>query len=350
MLKKVGKSSDGILEYQKYLISEIESHISEEMLFEMRYLNSTARNICIICETEIGSADFTRNKIQFSFCMKCGHLNGHNQLTKQLMFSTYDGLDSDTIPYDKLYLQDFETFSKAVEKIYAPKSKFLLEALSNEMPASNAKMLKILDFGTGSGHLVAALDAAGFVDVAGIDPMSTTIEHGQTKLGIKGLSKVSIEQSVEHLKETRAKVVTMICTLPHVSNHNEILTSMVENTNILYTFQKLPMYSFGALLDIFNPTVNSRVLSGAHTHLYTNSSLKFLEENFGMTRVAEWRFGADILDLYRNIKVNTLKHNFSSNFSMQFDRAFISVIDKLQYILDESDFSSEIHVLWKFQR
>ncbi len=47
------------------------------------------------------------------------------------------------------------------------------------------------------------------------------------------------------------------------------------------------------------PEVMQRHLSGAHTHLFTASSLAYLCREFGMTSIAEWWFGTDIPDLVR---------------------------------------------------
>jgi SAM-dependent methyltransferase len=350
MLKKIGKNSNGILKYQEYLIDRIDDHIFEERKFENQYISASRRIECIICNSPFSSSDFQRNGIEFSFCNCCGHLNGHNELTEALMNETYDSNVSKSIGYDKVYIQHLEVFHQAVKNIYIPKANFLSEALTEILPNENLKNLKILDFGTGSGHMVAALNQIGFDNVLGIDPMASTIEYGTKVIGISGLKNVPIHESMSYLKNTDANLVTMICTLPHVANHNEIIEAMVENKNILYTFQKVPMFSLGAILDVLHPRINSRVLSGAHTHLYTDKSLDYLENKYNLERSAEWRFGADSLDLFRHVEVKARKKFFSQNFLDKFGEKFLPVIDEIQLIIDNNNFSSEIHFLWKFKR
>lgn len=349
-MKKYGKPADGILDYQEYLISEIDEHIKNEQKYEMRYKDLKKRKTCIVCNEKIESIDFTRNSISFSFCCCCGHLNGHHVLEESLADDIYTVQSDTEIKYDKYYIQEKNKFDAAVHDIYEPKAKFLADSL-NEINAKSAfKKIKILDFGTGSGHMVKALQNVGFLNVAGIDPMSSTIEFGKKVMGIENLSRIQTSHSIDYLQATDAQIVSMICTLPHVTDPNAVLNAMQQNSKIEYTYQKLPMFSLGAILDISHPEINSRVISGTHTHLYTEESLKFIENKFQLERVSEWRFGADILDIYRNLQVSLNKKEVSLSFSQKFAEAFIPLIDALQLTLDKHNFASEIHILWKFKR
>ena len=210
-------------------------------------------------------------------------------------------------------------------------------------------MLEFLDFGTGSGHMVKALQDLEIPNVVGVDPMQTTVDCG-IDMGVKGLIRVGIQDSIPYLQSTTAAVVCMICTLPHVSDHNGTLEAMIQNSNIKYTFQKLPMFSLASMLDIVHPEMNSRVISGSHTHAYTNSSLEYMEEKYGLTRIAEWRFGSDIVDLYRNLQIGINKSGFSKKFTLKLQDAIYPIIDRLQLVLDDGEFASESHILWKFNR
>jgi hypothetical protein len=198
--------------------------------------------------------------------------------------------------------------------------------------------------------MVKALRDVGFTTVEGIDPMKTTIEFGKTTMGIAGLNRVQIQDSLIHLSQTSAQLVTMICTLPHVTDQDATLSTMLNNNNIKYTFQKLPMFSLGSMLDVISPKTNSRVLSGAHTHLYTEKSLSYIENKYSLKRIAEWRFGADILDLYRHIQISLHQLNFSETFKSEFTSKFTPLIDDLQRTIDSNNFASEIHVLWELPR
>ena len=60
----------------------------------------------------------------------------------------------------------------------------------------------------------------------------------------------------------------------------------------------------------------------------------------------EWRFGSDINDLYRFLRVS-IEKNGSAEFADYFAEKFVPLLDRLQNVLDESDFSSELHFILK---
>ena len=72
----------------------------------------------------------------------------------------------------------------------------------------------------------------GFKNVFGIDPMKTTIEFGKTVMSIEGLTRVRIQDSLEFLRRTDSEMITMLCTLPHVTNHDEVLKAMNARSSI----------------------------------------------------------------------------------------------------------------------
>jgi hypothetical protein len=344
MYRKIGKSADFILEYQPHLLAGIDSHIAGQENFENSYLSAPIRMNCVVCNTQLVSKDFSRNKIEYSCCDLCGHLNGNHQVSDELADITYDSQTEQSMKYDKLYIMSKEKFLDSVSSIYTPKAEFIRDSLAN---LGVGLGIKILDYGTGAGHMVKALRDVGFRNVEGIDPMKTTIDFGKSIMGIEGLSRIQIQDSLEFLKQTSSELITMICTLPHVTDQNETLLAMIDNPNIKYTFQKLPMFSLGAMLDVTSPNTNSRVLAGAHTHLYTESSLSFIENKYGLKRVSEWRFGADILDLYRNILIKLNRAESTERFKGNFSASFLPMINELQKVVDSNNFASEIHLLWE---
>jgi hypothetical protein len=348
--QKYGKSSDGILSYQDYLINSIDDHICNEKKYEILYSQSKERANCIVCNTEINCVDFTRNSIKFSFCTTCGHLNGHNVLEDSLASETYTEQSTKGIKYDKYYIQAKEDFESAVKNIYEPKAQFLLDSLRKYFNHEDFLNLNILDFGTGSGHMVRALENVGFTNSQGVDPMKSTIDFGKEIMQINNLTRIAASDSVKYLSNTKDQIVSMICTLPHVANPNEVLNAMKQNSNIEFTYQKLPMFSLGSMFDISHPEINSRVISGTHTHIYTDDSLRYLENEYQLERISEWRFGSDMMDLYRNLEISIQRGKFSKKLSQKLAVSLTPIIDELQIILDKHNFASEIHVLWKFNR
>ena len=72
-------------------------------------------------------------------------------------------------------------------------------------------------------------------------------------------------------------------------------------------FLSVPMDSSAVFVEMSNEELFHRHLHGGHTHLYTEQSLKHLATEFGFSVVAEWWFGADIVDWYRKSLVRWLK-------------------------------------------
>ncbi len=105
------------------------------------------------------------------------------------------------------------------------------------------------------------------------------------------------------------------------------------------------MFSFSVILESIFPEVFPRQLSGGHTHLFTDESIKKMNSIIGVESLAEWRFGTDIMDLYRSI-ITMLNKNKASNKVINIMKSeFANTIDKLQTAIDERHFCSEIHCL-----
>ncbi len=69
-----------------------------------------------------------------------------------------------------------------------------------------------------------------------------------------------------------------------------------------------------------------------------------MAEKIGFEVAYEWRFGSDINDLYRFLRVSIAK-NGNPEFASYFSEKFVPLMDKLQLVLDESEFSSELHFI-----
>ena len=87
-------------------------------------------------------------------------------------------------------------------------------------------------------------------------------------------------------------------------------------------------------------------MGGTHTHLFTNESIEYMAKEMGFEVAYEWRFGSDINDLYRFLRVSIEKNN-DPEFAAFFADKFVPLMDNLQNVLDESDFSSELHFILK---
>ena len=65
----------------------------------------------------------------------------------------------------------------------------------------------------------------------------------------------------------------------------------------------------------------------------------------GLKSIAEWRYGTDIIDLYRHILINLQANKCSKKTIDLFNAGLLDKIDNIQSIFDKSHFCSEIHLL-----
>ena len=59
--------------------------------------------------------------------------------------------------------------------------------------------------------------------------------------------------------------------------------------------------------------------------------------------IAEWRFGTDIMDLYRSVRTLLTSKKVSDVVTDMFHEGFFKELDRFQSVLDENHFCSEIH-------
>jgi hypothetical protein len=69
-----------------------------------------------------------------------------------------------------------------------------------------------------------------------------------------------------------------------------------------------------------------------------------------MSRVAEWWFGGDVMDLYRSILVRLSASEKTAGAAGLWTDMMKPAIDAMQEALDRKHLSSEVHMLLKFER
>ena len=107
------------------------------------------------------------------------------------------------------------------------------------------------------------------------------------------------------------------------------------------------MFSFSTILEnVFNKVL-PRHLSFGHTHLFTEKSIGVMHEIIDVTSIAEWRFGTDMMDLYRSLMVMLSNNHSTKKVIKYLNDGFAKNIDDLQSIIDRSGFCSEIHCVVK---
>ena len=300
------------------------------------------RKTCKICGvplTSEGNIVHSHN-IDYIVCDKCGHLNSACEDTDDFASKVY--VEDD---YSKNYsMKDKENYDRRMNMIYVPKAEFLIDSLKKA--GLSAGGIKDLDIGAGCGYFVAAMRKFG-IDSTGVEVSATEVAHGNAMIGDgkqEYLKHVGLTGSIEYLSKTDANVVSAIGVLEHLIHLRENLDAIRDNKNIKYLYASVPMFSFSCAFEAAFQDCYNRHMGGTHTHLFTNESIRVMAESIGFEVAYEWRFGSDINDLYRFISVS-MRKNGNEEFADLFAEKFTPLMDKLQLILDESEFSSELHFI-----
>lgn len=347
MIKRFGKPSASNIRLKKDFFTENQNHIYENKNIINFYLSQPDRLLCKNCNHKLRlENDFVKNGVGFKICAICTHLNGAHQDTKD--FTEFVYTEENGQSYSKTYLEsDLDTYNYKLSSVYIPKAEFLYSSILDDSVNPNEK--SYLDFGSGSGFFVAAMKKVGLKNISATDVSKTQVEYGNAMLGTN-LAKVhKIEDTDRILGYCEANVLSMIGVLEHLASPREALKSIQKNKNIEYLFISVPLFSLSVYLEMFSPSVYHRHLlgNGGHTHLYTQKSLEYIISEFGFEICSEWWFGADIIDLYRNILVQMQQNHTSSEVIDSFNEMFTPMIDSIQLELDKKFNSSEVHLLLK---
>ena len=302
------------------------------------------RKVCKICgaplrhEERIFGGRVKSHNIDYIVCGRCGHLNSAHEDTDDFASKVY--VEDD---YSKNYsMKDKENYDRRMNMIYVPKAQFLIDCLKKD--GIGGEDIKDLDIGAGCGYFVAAMHSFG-IESKGIEVSATEVEHGNSMIGDgtgSFLKHVGLTDSIDYIKKTDANVISAIGVLEHLIHLRENLDAIRDNENIKYLYASVPMFSFSCAFETAFQDCYNRHMGGTHTHLFTNESIQVMAESIGFEVAYEWRFGSDINDLYRFISVS-MRKNGNEEFADMFAEKFTPLMDKLQLVLDESEFSSELH-------
>ncbi len=295
------------------------------------------RTQCKICGAALGEPLFHSHGLGYIQCASCTHLNSEFEDTDAFASKVY--VEDD---YSKNYSsKDREEYEKRLQSIYLPKAEFLKDSLQEE----GVNDVRLLDLGAGCGYFVAAARRFG-MRADGIEVSKNQVEYGNQMAGETLLAHVGLHDSIAIIEQTDANVISAIGVLEHLINLKENLEAIRCNRNVKYVYASVPMFSFSCAFEAAHQQCYNRHTGGTHTHLFTNESIAKMAEDMGFAVAYEWRFGSDINDLYRFITVMLTKNN-NEKFAAYFSQKMLPLMDELQLIMDQSEFSSELHFILK---
>ena len=348
---KFGKKSKDILEVKSGFIADnLDLFNWQKKLYKI-YIKQPKRSKCKNCEKKLNGLKFKKLNIPYILCKNCGHLNGLYEDTKYLSKKFYQTSEQKT--YSKIYVENKKKgYTKRLKNIYIPKAKFLLDNLI-KIEKDKKKIFtkfKFIDIGCGSGYFISSLKKMNIKNLSGYDPSKEMVDYGNKINSFKKLEFVEHDKTIDKIKNISGNnptCISMIGSMEHIYNQNEILQEIKRKKNIKYLYIVVPCFSPSSFIELVFDKNFQRLLAPQHTHLYSEKSLKYLAKMFGFKIISEWWFGADIVDLYRNFVLKIFNQKNLADEKILFNNMFLKILDGMQLEIDKKKLSSEAHILFK---
>jgi 2-polyprenyl-3-methyl-5-hydroxy-6-metoxy-1,4-benzoquinol methylase len=335
ILEKFSKSSDAVIKNKKSFFEENHHHLNYVRSVNEIYIKQPRRTICKNCEAPIERAEFISHKVPYSLCTSCNHLNGLHEDTDE--FASFLYKESGGSNYKRNYLDAYES---RVNDIYVPKVSFLVEVMDS-LHQKNSP-LSVLDVGCGGGHFICACEQVG-ISARGVEPNQALVKLAAEKIGAGKVLNCDLDDITRIIRDSEEDVVALIGVLEHLQNPRSVIKAFIES-EAKYLYLQVPLFSFSVLLEHANQDVFPRQLNAGHTHLYTKESLNHLFDEFGLKILAEWWFGTDIVDLFRQLVVKSDFINHDRGRDL-LKRYFGNFIDDLQAVLDRDKKCSGVNMI-----
>jgi hypothetical protein len=345
MLQRYGKSSEGILNVRQNFFDENDASLQRVKSQAAIYIAQPRRLRCKLCNEPLPDRpDFTKLSIPYASCRRCGQLNGMHEDTDAFCRAVY--LEESYATY--YGSADAERYRYRADAIYAPKVDFLSEALAADGHA--LADLSVADFGSGSGYMVAALIGAGAAHVVGIEVSPHQVAYARQMVAADRFQLIDIADTVTTVRGLDADVVSIIGVLEHLQDQRAVLQALCDNPRVKYVLLCVPLYGLCVFLEMVFPNIHPRHLITDHTHLFTEQSLRWMEQAYGFARCAEWWFGSDMLDLYRQVLVSLSETSETSGMTDEWTRRMRPLIDPMQLAIDKQRLASEVHLVLRIER
>tara|TARA_Y100000385_G_scaffold283289_1_gene339164 strand:+ start:1060 stop:2082 length:1023 start_codon:yes stop_codon:yes gene_type:complete len=340
-MEKYGKSNKEMLSLKNDFFTNDKQLLKEQLEIGNTYLSQPLRKKCKNCNSTIKGYSFIKQNIKYKICETCSHLNGIYQDTLEFCESMYTDNEGKKFSINSYTTKDYSVFIERVNQVYNPKVEFLLNSLKEQ--GENINELSFTDFGCGMGHFLKSLKTFNINNIRGLEVSKVNVEMGNYILKENLIEEIDINDFYHKL--VNVEVLSMIGVLEHLERPHEFLTKLKNLKNLKYLFISVPTFSLSSFLELTSQKIFNRQLGSDHTHLYTDDSLKYIEQKFDLERVSEWWFGTDILDLYRH----TILKIENEETKSVFNNYFIDLIDNLQFEIDKQKKSSEVHILYKIK-
>jgi hypothetical protein len=341
---KFSKPCKDIIQIKKSFFENEPEFIKKQAIIDFHYRNQKKRRVCVLCGAPLKGDAYKRKNISYLKCSACTHVNGAHEDSEAFCNVVYS---DNQVNYAAVYNdKNSRLLWKRVNSIYIPKAKFLIKVLKEERKPIQS--LQFMDFGCGMGYFVMAMKKLGVKRVMGFDVSNHQTTLGNKILRLNGyescLHSMSLQEGKQKIMEDQWDVLSMIGVLEHLRDLRSHLECLRKNKRLKYFFVSVPLFSLSNFIEsVFDKNFH-RQTYGGHTHFFTAKSIDHLCREFGFRKVSEWWFGTDMIDLYRFLYLN-MENN--PKFKLRFSQAVVPLIDKLQAVLDNAKFCSEVHLVLK---
>ena len=341
--KRYGKSVGDVLKIKSDFFEKNQAMLEMSENQADALLIQPKRTNCKICHSPLeGEPLYSSQRMSYHLCPVCGHLNSDFEDTQDFADRVYL-VDRYELNYSE---DDRAAYENRMKSIYVPKAEFLLEGLADD--GLKKEDIHLLDDGAGSGYFVRAMKSLG-CDASGIEISPSQVEFANKMAGENILRSIEPDEAVKILSDTGANVVSFIGVLEHIINLDEIISAIKGNLNIQYIYFSVPMFSMSCVFEAAHQNCYNRHAGGTHTHLFSDSSIAYMLGEMDFEADKSWKFGSDIMDLYRMLSV-CLDQNGNGALKDYFAPKFKAMIDDLQLVVDKNEFASEIHMLARRKR
>ena len=307
-------------------------NLKSQIKINHEYKKNPIRIICKICSKKTLHKFIESFSIEYSLCSKCSHVNGKYEDTKKFNKKLYSSDQGKN--YSRNYLKNY---SARVKNIYIPKVDFLRSVIK--------KNIQVMDIGCGGGHFLKALELRK-INSVGYETSKTLSNLGKGKLKKNKIYNSNFSDIYKIVKKNLDfNTVSLLEVLEHLTDPHSLLNAF-KKSKAEYLYISVPTFSLSVFLENSFTGVFPRQLSGGHTHLFTDKSIKFIAKKYNLSIVGEWWFGTDIADLYRSL-INSGKILNKKIYLKEINRKLFSVLDDLQSILDKNKICSEVHLVLK---
>ncbi len=186
------------------------------------------------------------------------------------------------------------------------------------------------------------------MEVKGIDIVQAGIDFGNNQI-FQSFKKRPLvctkeEDFYKSIVHSDADIISAIGVIEHLRDPHAFFDAF-RASKARYCYYLVPMFSASVVFENIFKSVFPRQLSADHTHVFTETSIKKMNSLLGGDSIAEWRFGSDIVDLYRMLLFELHSNKCSQKAIDYFSKGFGNKIDEFQALLDKNHFCSEIHVI-----